>query len=116
MFTMDGRPWREMTMTTISTFRINVPQEFKLATRPQGVAARKVLLEALKQHGEIELDFAGSEPTPSFADECVGVLCRTVGWERFRHDVHFANLTEATKSLLRVVIQKRRRETQSSER
>lgn len=97
-------------MTTISIFRINVPQEFKLATRPQGVAARETLLEALKQHGEIELDFAGSEPTPSFADECVGVLCRTIGWERFRNQVHFSNLTDATKSLLKVVINKRRRE------
>lgn len=97
-------------MTTTSIFRITIPTEFKLATRPQGVVARTALLEALEKHGEIELDFDGVEPSPSFADECVGVLCRTIGWDNFRNHVHFANLTEASKSLLKIVINKRRRE------
>lgn len=93
-----------------STFRINVPDRFKLATRPNGIVAREAVLQALEQYDLVELDFAGADPTPSFADECLGVLCKTMGWQSFRQRVKVRNLTESSRSLFKLVISRRRSE------
>lgn len=91
-----------------SIFKINISSEFKLATRPNGEEARLFLLKTLEQYPEIEIDFSGAEPTPSFADECLGILCRTIGWEQFKHRVHIINVSEESKPLIKHVIMRRR--------
>ena len=62
---------------TTSIFKISVSDQFKLATRPNGAEARHFVMQMLEEHDEVELDF-GSDPTPSFADECIGILCRNI--------------------------------------
>lgn len=95
---------------TTSIFRVAVPEQFKLATRPNGVEARTYVLHVLHSHSEVELDFLGMTPSPSFADECVGILCRTLGWDEFRRRVHLKNVPEESRSLIKHVVLKRRGE------
>lgn len=42
-----------------STFKVVIPDRFKLATRPNGVEARTYVLMVLKAHAAVELDFQG---------------------------------------------------------
>lgn len=94
-----------------STFKITIPESFKLATRPNGVVAREAVLRALEKYDQVELDFAGSDPTPSFADECLGILCKTIGWERFKQQLKFSNVTDSSRALFKLVIARRRAES-----
>jgi hypothetical protein len=97
-----------MMMTT--SFKINVLDSFRLSTRPNGVEARKYVLAALKEHDVVELDFQNVHPSPSFADECVGVLCATIGWSAFRSRVRLMNIPDDSRDLIRHVVAKRRGE------
>lgn len=98
-----------------STFKITVPEEFRLATRLNGEEAREAILRMLDQYDVVELDFAKSNLTPSFADECVGRLCQSIGWETFKKRILISNLSDASRSLLKVVLTRRRHEKQLSE-
>lgn len=93
-----------------STFKIIVSNEFKLATRPQGIAAREMVLDVLKKYEKVELDFSGAEPTPSFADECLGVLCKAIGWDSFKQRITLSNISDDSRSLFKVVLSRRRSE------
>ena len=104
-----GRTYRDMIMTT-STFKITVPEQFLIATRPHGVEARAAVVNALARYENIELDFAWKDPSPSFADECIGVLCKDIGWESFRQRVRLSNISEMSRSLFKHVISRRRAE------
>lgn len=95
-------------MTT--TFRINVREHFHVSTRPNGVEARTYVLSALKDHDIVELDFDGAHPTPSFADECVGVLCATIGWDAFRQRIRLTNVSDDSRGIIKHVVVKRRHE------
>lgn len=89
---------------TISTFKICISQQFKLATRPNGVEARTVLSGLLQTHDVLELDFRDASPTPSFADECLGGLCRILGLPAFKQRVRLTNVPEEIKPLIRRVV------------
>lgn len=91
-----------------STFRVAIPERFKLATRPNGVEARNFVLHALEEHDFVELDFMGVHLSPSFADECVGILCQVIGWDAFRSRVRLYNVADDSKSLIRHVVARRR--------
>ncbi|CAJ0738604.1 STAS-like domain-containing protein [Ralstonia mannitolilytica] len=93
-----------------STFKVVIPSHFKLATRPNGVEARTYVLTVLQDHAAVELDFQGATPTPSFADECIGVLCRTMGWDEFKKRVRLTNVPEGSRPLIKHVVHKRRAE------
>lgn len=95
---------------TTSIFRINVSESFSLATRPNGAAARSALLRALDTYDVVELDFAESNPTPSFADECLGITCKEIGWDTFRQRIKILNVTDASRSLFKHVLSRRRAE------
>ncbi|MFY1903911.1 STAS-like domain-containing protein [Achromobacter dolens] len=97
-------------MMTTSIFKISVSEQFKLATRPNGAEARHFVMQMLEEHDEVELDFSGSDPTPSFADECIGILCRNIGWDSFRARIHITNVSESSRSLLKHVLTRRRGE------
>lgn len=97
---------------TSSSFRVAIPEQFKLATRPNGVEARTYVLSVLHSHASVELDFLGVTPTPSFADECIGILCRTLGWDEFKKRIRLSNVPEESKSLIKHVVHKRRAESQ----
>lgn len=94
---------------TTSIFKISVSDQFKLATRPNRAEARHFVMQMLEEHDEVELDF-GSDPTPSFADECIGILCRNIGWDSFRARIHITNVSESSRSLLKHVLTRRRGE------
>lgn len=95
---------------TTSIFKINIPESFSLATRPNGAEARAALLRALDAYDVVELDFAQSSPTPSFADECLGITCKEIGWEAFKRRVKILNVTDTSRSLFKHVILRRRSE------
>lgn len=91
-----------------SIFRVDIASHFKLATRPNGVEARLYLLQSLEQYDKLEVDFAGADPSPSFADECIGILCRNIGWDEFRKRIQMLNLSDSARSLMKHVISRRR--------
>lgn len=98
----------------ISTFRVAIPERFKLATRPNGVEARSYILHALDEHELVELDFMGAHLSPSFADECVGILCQIIGWDAFRSRIRLFNVPDDSKSLIKHVVARRRSQEPSS--
>lgn len=97
-------------MMMTSTFKVVIPDRFKLATRPNGVEARTYVLAILDAHTTVELDFKGATPTPSFADECIGVLCRTMGWDEFKKRVRLTNVPDSSRPLIKHVVHRRRAE------
>lgn len=90
-----------------STFKISIPDQFHLSTRPNGAEARKAILQAMQFYDLIELDFVGQNPTPSFADECLGILCKDIGLAKFNKNIKLLNLTEHSRSLFKLVISRR---------
>lgn len=91
----------------ISIFNISISEEFETSTRPNGVSARHYILERLKNHDKINLDFAGETPTPSFVDECIGQLISEIGWDGFKARVQISNPNRSTGSLIKHVMSRR---------
>ncbi|WP_170845191.1 STAS-like domain-containing protein [Chitinasiproducens palmae] len=89
---------------TTSAFRVVVQDSFKLSTRPHGAAARSYLLEKLTEHDVVVIDFEGVDPSPSFADECVGMLCKILGVETFKRRVRLVNLSDTARTIVRHVV------------
>jgi hypothetical protein len=85
-----------------------------MATRPHGIVARQFILDALLANDGVELDFENSSPTPSFADECIGVLASTLGLGTFKSRVRLANVPEPSKILIKHVVLRRTREIVSA--
>jgi hypothetical protein len=82
----------------------------RFSTRESGAAARLTVLHKLSStRGAITLNFAGIEPTPSFADEFVGRLAEELGEANFRGRIRFENLAQSTRLLLQTVVTKRLR-------
>lgn len=90
-----------------STFSVGIASSFQLATRPNGVQAREFILNLLTEHELVELDFKGAHPTPSFADECLGILCQSLGLKEFKSRVKLTNVPDDVKPLLRHVVLQR---------
>lgn len=95
-------------MTTVS--KLKLASEFKaLTTREGGRLAFEEVCARLEVDGEIELDFEGVSPTPSFADECIGGLAAALGLQNFKERVHVSNVPADAKSLIRQVVLRRSR-------
>ncbi len=89
---------------TTSTFKICISEHFRLATRPNGVEALLFISDALVTHEVLELDFSGANPTPSFADECLGGLCKSLGLTAYKRRVKLTNVADEVKPLIRRVV------------
>jgi|GEM_PF-2101864 len=86
----------------------------EFSTRPHGISVRHALARTLEAGGEVVLDFADTEVSPSFAEEALGVLAVQVGWEHFRAHVHLRNVPRATQSLIKHVIRQQLAKHQAS--
>lgn len=78
-----------------------------VSTRAMGEVARRKLLEAVRLHGSVMVDLEGLLLTPSFADECFGLLCENLGLSEFRNSVKLANVHPASKTLILHVVNRR---------
>ena len=77
------------------------------ATRKAGAAGREAIGRALSSADIVELDLSGLNITPSFADECFGVLAETLGRDEFRERVKLLHVPRAAQPLLRHVLNRR---------
>lgn len=88
-----------------STSRILLAEDFPgMVSRPAGDQALAVVLLALDGSEVVELDFGRADPSPSFADQCVGGLVSRLGLEEFRRRVQLLNVPSHAVPLLRHVI------------
>ena len=93
-------------MTSIFRFDLGA-QRIPMATRPNGQALYEKILEALDQYDLIEIDFANRSPTPSFVDQCIGGVVKSLGVEKFKARVKLRNVSEDARPLLIHVIRSR---------
>jgi len=94
-----------MMMTSIS--KIDLPSSVaSLASRECGSAALASMLAELQTSEVLEIDFGGQVPTPSFADQSIGNLAKTLGVAAFRQRVRLLNVPESARLLIRHVILK----------
>jgi len=77
------------------------------ATRPNGLVARRLLVERLQREPTVTVDMSNVVLTPSFADEFLGVLLVEIGEARFRSSVRIVNVPDAARPLLRQVLARR---------
>lgn len=92
-------------MMMTSTFKINVTDiASDLSTRPVGAGARQTVIDLLRKHGNIEIDFMDRSLTPSFADECIGRLAAELGMNEFKQRVKLSNIQSSSKPLVKHVI------------
>jgi hypothetical protein len=93
-----------------STSRIHIRQEFApLSTRESGERARAAVEDVLHREPAVILDFAGAQPTPSFADELLGHLILRLGSDRFRAQVKLENVEDDVRPLLQTILYRRAR-------
>lgn len=91
-----------------STFKIIISETFKqTSTRAEGIEAREKLLQLLKTHDKLALDFAHTQITVSFIDECLGVLAENMGKEKFNQKISLDNISPTLKSLLTHIMTRR---------
>lgn len=97
-------------MTTASS-----PIEFQfrrfgdvLVTRDQGEPVRKALVEALEEHGSVDVDLSGVEAyTPSFMDEVLGKLLELIGAQRFKNCIKLTTDQDEVRKLVNLVLSNR---------
>lgn len=93
---------------TTSIFRVAVAERFAgMATRSVGDSALAETMRLLSEVDSIELDFGGEDPSPSFADQFVGGLAQSLGFDDFRRRVKLKNVPPAAVPLLRFVISRK---------
>ncbi len=93
-------------MTTLC--EVGAVREFgRLATRPAGERARQFIAEILTRCEVLQIDMAGMNVSPSFADECFGLLAEELGISEFRKRIRFVNIQEAAQHLILHVIYRR---------
>ena len=91
-----------------SIFKLIISDIFKqTSTRAEGIEAREKLLQLLKTHGRLELDFADTQITVSFIDECLGVLAESMGKTIFNQKISLTNISPTLKSLLTHIMTRR---------
>lgn len=93
----------------ISIFKIKVNEQFETSTRPNGVFARRYILEKINNYEKINLDFSDETPTPSFVDECIGQLITDMGWDSFKRHIQISNPNESTGTLIKHIMSRRLR-------
>lgn len=80
-----------------------------LSSRECGALARAKLLEALSvDEAVVVVDFGLRSMSPSFADECIGVLVQCVGFSAFKQRVRMKNVSPSAQILIKHVISKRK--------
>jgi hypothetical protein len=76
-----------------------------LGTRFLGEQVRKEIEKAFAVESPVKLDFQGVRGlSHSFADECFGDLVARMGLSAFKSSLHFLNLSEERKAVLRFVL------------
>ena len=86
----------------------------QLITRQEGSQVRSRILNLLEKNEVIFVDFAGIELiTPSFADECLGMLAVRLGGDAFKARVRLRGAAKGTKHLIAVVLANRLMKTKS---
>jgi hypothetical protein len=79
-----------------------------LSSRKGGEIARARLVEQLNSSSErITFDLSWKSLSPSFADECFGIIVKTIGITSFTKRVTFINVNDAAKSIIKHVVHKR---------
>jgi hypothetical protein len=86
-----------------------VEQFGRLATREAGKCARHYILETLKSDScdFVSIDMTGMTVTPSFADECFGVLIAEIGYDSYNHKITLQNIPPAAEALILHVLNRR---------
>lgn len=79
----------------------------RFSTREAGAKARAKLLEMMGHATCIFLDMQGARLTPSFADECFGLLAHEVGLQRVREALKMKNLNVLSKPIINHVVARR---------
>ncbi|MGD9591459.1 MAG: STAS-like domain-containing protein [Candidatus Berkiella sp.] len=74
------------------------------ATRACGATFRDLLLKHVMDNTVVEIDFTGTNLTPSFADEAFGLLCHHLSIHQFNKHIKCRQLLEPQKELLKRVI------------
>lgn len=84
-----------------------------LSSRECGALARAKLLEALSvDDALVVVDFGLRSMSPSFADECIGVLVQRVGFDAFKERIRMKNVSPSAQILIKHVISKRQQSRQ----
>lgn len=85
-----------------------VPLRGELITRRMGNVCRNQINNIISRGHVAIVDFSAVDlMTPSFADECFGVLVEQLGRERFREVVRLRAATAEVKHLVTVVLANR---------
>lgn len=93
---------------TTSIYKVDLSHDYPgMATREIGNVALLELLRILEESDLVELDFAGNNPSPSFADQAIGNLAGRLGLAEFKRRIRLINAPEAAAPLLRHVILRR---------
>lgn len=91
-----------------SIFKLVVSDTFQhTSTRAEGIEARGALLTLLNTHDAVELNFAHTQTTVSFIDECLGVLAEKMGKDNFNQKIILKNISPTLKSLLAHILTRR---------
>jgi hypothetical protein len=91
-----------------SLCEVGAVQEFgRLATRAAGADARRFISDALKKCEVVRINMIGMNVSPSFADECFGLLAAELGLEQYGRRVQLINVPEAAEDLIRLVVYRR---------
>ena len=93
-----------------SCFEIILSEQFgPISSRDSGAELRKEIefLVASAKTQTIIVDFQGRSVTPSFADECFGILAERWGLETFKKRVTSRNVNPKSRVLLGHVIRNR---------
>jgi len=77
------------------------------STRENGRLARQAIQRILRDNEVVEIDLIGVRLSPSFADECFGVLAESLGRDPFKNRVKIRNVPSVSRELLKHVIIRR---------
>lgn len=93
-------------MTSIS--KVSLTDKFpKLSTREIGREARVFIIDTIHNSDVVEIDLSGVLVTPSFADECFGMIAEEFGRDIFKKKIKLKNVANDSSRLLKHVIMMR---------
>jgi hypothetical protein len=93
-------------MMTIAS-KINMSNTGGLLTRSQAKQFRQLILQQVHKNQAVEIDLGHLPMSPSFTDECFGLLIEDIGREKFKKYIHLINLSPASKSIMLHVLKQR---------
>lgn len=84
-----------------------------LSTRDQGAQIRQQIENILNGGENVIITFKDTEVvSPSFIDECIGLLLQKYGPNKFKSSISLAGADEATRQLVTMVLSNRHRRMQ----